>query len=102
VESSDTSAVCCMKSEPPGAAFCEPASVVHDLPRNVQKNKNRAASSKEVGPLPQAPPAFADSPVAITQRVITSLQVLASILGLSAQVTLPVREDRVSAHLRLS
>jgi hypothetical protein len=33
---------------------------VQDRPRNVQKNKDRAASSKEVGPLPPAPPAPAD------------------------------------------
>jgi hypothetical protein len=49
-------------SERPGAALREPASVVQDLPRNVQKNKNRAASSKEVCLLPQEPPAPADSP----------------------------------------
>ena len=35
-------------------------SVVQDHPRNVQKNKSRSASSKEVGSLPQAPPAPAD------------------------------------------
>jgi hypothetical protein len=33
---------------------------VQDRPRNLQKNKNRPASSKEVGPLLQAPPALAD------------------------------------------
>ncbi|KAN0105730.1 hypothetical protein V8E52_010742 [Russula decolorans] len=33
---------------------------VQDRPRNVRKNKDRAASSKEMGPLPQTPPAPAD------------------------------------------
>jgi hypothetical protein len=47
-------------SERPGAELYEPESAVQDCPRNVQKKKNRAASSKEVGPLPQAPPPPAD------------------------------------------
>ena len=46
-------------SEWPRAERHEPESAVQDRPRNVQK-KNRAASSKEVGPFPQAPPAPAD------------------------------------------
>jgi hypothetical protein len=46
-------------SERPCAERHEPESAVQDRPRNVQK-KNRAASSKEVGPLPQAPPPTAD------------------------------------------
>jgi hypothetical protein len=46
-------------SERPGAELHEPESAVQDCPRNVQK-KNRAANSKEAGPLLQAPPAPAD------------------------------------------
>jgi hypothetical protein len=56
-------------SERPGAELHEPESAMQDRPRNVQKNKNRATSSKEVGPLLQPPPAPAD-------RVITSLLTL--------------------------
>jgi hypothetical protein len=39
-----------------------PCTELHKPPRNVQKNKNTVASpkSKEVGPLPQAPPTSAD------------------------------------------
>jgi len=40
-----------------GAELQKLESVVQDRPRNVQKNKSRSASSKEVGSLPQAPPA---------------------------------------------
>ena len=47
-------------SERPGAVLHEPESVVQDHPRNVQRYKNRAASSEEVGPFPEASPAPAD------------------------------------------
>jgi hypothetical protein len=44
----------------PGAELHEPESAVQDRPRYVQKNKSREASSKEAGPLPQAPLAPVD------------------------------------------
>jgi hypothetical protein len=44
----------------PGAELYDPESAMQDRPQKMQKNKNRAANSKEVGPLPQSPPAPAD------------------------------------------
>jgi hypothetical protein len=70
-------------SEWPGAQLHELESAAQDRPRSLQKNKSRAPSSREVGPLPQAPPArLPTTSVMITQR-ITSL--LTSRLGLPTQ-----------------
>ena len=48
------------RQQRPGVELHEPESGVQDRLRNVQKDKNWAASSKEVSPIPQAPPAPAD------------------------------------------
>ncbi|KAN0105726.1 hypothetical protein V8E52_010738 [Russula decolorans] len=60
VMSSDTSAVIVIRSSTVRTTRHRAPRTVQDRPRNVQKNKDRAASSKEMGPLPQIPPAPAD------------------------------------------
>jgi hypothetical protein len=109
VASNDTSAACCLRvvnsqngpaPRSPRTGICGAGS----SPKRAeeQKNKNRGATSKEVGPLPYAPPAPADSLSFDHAEGDYFPSVLASRPGLPAQVTLPVRVDRVSAYLRLS
>ena len=65
-------------------------------------SESESASSKETVPFRRHRLHLRTPSASIMQRAITFLQVLASRLGLPAQVTLPVREDRVSAHVRRS
>ena len=65
-----------------------------DHPRNVQKHKNRAASSEEVGPFPEA------SPADQLRSRRGCLLLFFFFRGWAFQR--PVREDRVPAHLKLS